>query len=156
MHKVFPSGRVARDYYLSNFDYDREQVVDSIGTTAFVLRRSTWEQVGMLDERFPHFQVDLAYNLTLKRAGLKVIYTPCAKVIHYGSQSINQMPRKKIVELHRALADFSDVYDYFDKRWLVKKLIRVAVGVRCCLKLLEFHFGSDKRVIKGPGAPPLT
>ena len=88
--------------------------------------------------------------------GSKVIYTPCAKVIHYGSQSINQMPRKKIVELHRALADFSDVYDDFDKRWLVKKLIRVAVGVRCCLKLLEFHFGSDKRVIKGPGAPPLN
>ncbi|MGP8173722.1 MAG: glycosyltransferase family 2 protein [Terracidiphilus sp.] len=155
MHKFFPNGKVAREYYSSNFDYGREQVVDSIGTTAFVIRRSTWEQVGMLDERFPHFQVDLAYNLMLKRAGLKVVYTPCAKVIHYGSQSVNQMPRKRIIELHRALADFSDFYDYFGSSWLVKKAVRAAVRIRCWIKLLEFHFSSDKRVIKGPGAPPL-
>jgi GT2 family glycosyltransferase len=156
LHRLFPRGKVAREYYSSNFDYDREQVVDSIGTTAFVIRRSTWEQAGMLDERFPHFQVDLAYNLMLKRAGLKVVYTPCAKVIHYGSQSVNQMPRKKIIELHKALADFNNVYDYFGKSWLLKKAVSAAVRIRCWLKLLEFHLGSDKRVIKGPGAPPLN
>lgn len=155
VHKLFPNGRVARDYYSSNFDYDREQVVDSIGTTAFVIRRSTWERAGMLDERFPHYQVDIAYNLMLKRAGLKVVYTPCAKVIHYGSQSVNQMPRKRIIELHRALADFNDVYDYFGKGWFIKRAVRGAVRIRCFLKLLEFHLGSDKRVIKGPGAPRL-
>ena len=155
MHKFFPNGKVAREYYSSNFDYGREQLVDSIGTTAYVIRRSTWEQEGMLDERFPHFQVDLAYNLMLKRAGLKVFYTPCAKVIHYGSQSVNQMPRKGIIEQHRALADFSDFYDYFGANRFVKKAIRIAVRVRCWLKLLEFYLGSDKRVIKGPGAPPL-
>ena len=155
MHKLFPSGRVAKKYYSINFDYGREQVVDSIGTTAFVIRRSTWERAGMLDERFPHFQVDLAYNLVLKRVGLKVFYTPCARVIHYGSQSVNQQPRKRIIELHKALADFSDIYNYFGTGWLVKKVVRAALRIRCWLKLLEFQLGSDKRVIKGPGAPPL-
>lgn len=155
MHRLFPNGRIARNYYSSDFDYEKEQVVDSIGTTAFVVRRSTWEGTGMLDERFPHFQVDLAYNLMLKRAGLKIVYTPCAKVIHYGSQSVNQMPRKRIIELHQALADFNDVYDYFGKGWFLKKLVRAAVKIRCWIKLLEFHLGSDKRVIKGPGAPSL-
>jgi len=155
MHKVFPHGKVARDYYANNFNYEKEQAVDSIGTTAFVVRRSTWETAGMLDERFPHFQVDLAYNLMLKRAGLKVFYTPCAKVIHYGSQSVNQMPRKRIIELHKALADFSDLYDYFGTNSLLKWVVRIAVKVRCWIKLLEFHLGHDKRVIKGPGAPPL-
>jgi hypothetical protein len=155
LHKLFPNGKVARGYYSSDFDYGTEQVVDSIGTTAYVIRRSTWEQTGILDERFPHFQVDLAYNLMLKRAGLKVYYTPCAQVLHYGSQSVNQQPRKRIIELHRALADFSDFYNYFGKSWLVKKAVRAALRIRCWLKLLEFHFGSDKRVIKGPGAPSL-
>lgn len=155
MHKLFPNGRVARKYYSSDFDYSTEQVVDSIGTTAYVIRRSTWEQAGMLDERFPHFQVDLAYNLMLKRAGFKVYYTPCAQVLHYGSQSVNQLPRKRIIELHHALADFSDLYDYFGTNWLAKKAVRAALRVRCWIKLLEFHLGSDKRVIKGPGAPPL-
>jgi GT2 family glycosyltransferase len=155
-HKLFPEGRVSRAYYSSCFDYDREQVVESLGTTAFVLRRSTWEQVGMLDERFPHFQVDLAYNLMLKRAGRKVYYTPAAEVVHYGSQSINQMPRKRILELHAALADFNDCYDYFGSSTWLKRLVRYALRVRCWIKLAEFHLSRDKRVIKGPGAPRLT
>jgi GT2 family glycosyltransferase len=154
-NRLFPKGLVAREYYASDFDYSKEQIVDSIGTTAYVVRRSTWEQAGKLDERFPHFQVDIAYNLMLKRKGLRVYYTPCAEIVHYGGQSINQLARKKIVELHNALADFNDAYDYFGSSWVLKKLVRIALRVRCMLKLAEFHLGQDKRVIKGPGAPKL-
>ncbi len=154
-HFYFPNGKVSREYYASNFDYDAEQVADSIGTTAFVIRRETWENAGLLDERFPHFQVDLAYNLMLKRKGYRVYYTPCASVIHYGSQSINQMAREKLIELHRALAEFNDVYDYFGKSPIQKALVRLALKLRCWIKLAEYHLSRDKRVIKGPGAPKL-
>jgi GT2 family glycosyltransferase len=154
-HRLFPRGQVARNYYASDFDYDKEQIVDSIGTTAFVIRRSTWEIAGMLDERFPHFQVDIAYNLMLQRKGYKVYYTPSGEVVHYGSQSINQMARAKIIELHRALAEFNDVYDYFGTSKSFKFLIRLAVNARCLIKLIEYHLSRDKRVIKGPGAPRL-
>ena len=111
-HRWFPRGKVAREYYTADFDYENEHIVDSIGTTAYVIRRATWEQVGMLDERIPHFTTDLAYNLMLKRKGYKVYYTPCGEIIHYGSQSINQIPRKKIIELHRSLALFNNIYNY--------------------------------------------
>jgi len=154
-HHVFPNGAVAREYYASDFDYSLEAVVDSLGTTAFVIRRETWEIAGMLDERFPHFQVDIAYNLMLKRKNLKVYYTPCTEIIHFGSQSINQMPKKRIIELHKALADFNEFYDYFGKSPLIKILVRHALHIRCWIKLMEFRFGKDKRVIKGPGAPAL-
>ena len=155
-HRFFPNGQVSREYYACAFDYSREQQVESLGTTAYVLRRSTWETMGMLDERLPHFQVDLAYNLMLKRKGYKIYYTPAAQVIHYGGQSINQMPWKKILELHRGLVDFNEYYDYFGKSRLLKLLVRAAVGARCLLKMMEFHLSSDKRVIKGPGAPRLN
>jgi N-acetylglucosaminyl-diphospho-decaprenol L-rhamnosyltransferase len=155
-HKFFPNGRVSREYYVCQFDYSREQQVESLGTTAYVLRRSTWETVGMLDERLPHFQVDLAYNLMLQRNGYKIYYTPAAEVIHYGSQSINRMPRKRIIELHGAMIDFNEYYDYFGKSRLLKLLVRAAVNFRCMLKIAEFHLSSDKRVIKGPGAPRLN
>ena len=77
-------------------------------------------------------------------------------MIHYGGQSINQMPWKKILELHRGLVDFNEYYDYFGKSRLLKLLVRVAVGARCPLKMVEFHLSTDKRVIKGPGAPRLN
>jgi N-acetylglucosaminyl-diphospho-decaprenol L-rhamnosyltransferase len=155
-HKFFPRGQVSREYYACAFDYSREQQVESLGTTAYVLRRETWETFGMLDERLPHFQVDLAYNLMLKRNGCKIYYTPTAEVIHYGSQSINQMPRKKIIEQHRAMVDFNEHYDYFGKSRLLKLMVRAAVAARCMLKIAEFYLSSDKRVIKGPGAPRLN
>jgi GT2 family glycosyltransferase len=155
-HKFFPRGQVSREYYACAFDYSREQQVESLGTTAYVVRRETWETFGMLDERLPHFQVDLAYNLMLKRNGCKIYYTPSAEVIHYGSQSINQMPRRKIIEQHRAMVDFNEHYDYFGKSRLLKLMVRAAVAARCLLKIAEFHLSPDKRVIKGPGAPRLN
>jgi GT2 family glycosyltransferase len=155
-HKFFPRGRVSREYYASSFDYSREQQVESLGTTAYVLRRETWEKYGMLDERLPHFQVDLAYNLMLKRHAARIFYTPTAEVVHYGSQSINQMPKKKIIEQHHAMVVFNEHYDYFGKSRLLKALVRAAVAVRCMLKITEFYLSNDKRVIKGPGAPRLN
>jgi len=152
-HKLFPNSRWTNRYYRTDFDYSREQQVDSIGTTAYVIRREIWENVAMLDERFELTLVDLAYNLTLKRKGYKVYYTPSAEVVHYGSQSFNQTALRSLRAFHQAQITFSDAYDYFSSNRAVKMLIRSAVRVRYSLKVIEYYLSSDKRVIKGPGAP---
>ena len=153
-HKLFPKSKSMSNLYAADFDYSQAQPVDSIGTTAFVIRRSTWEQAGMLDDRFRLFVVDLAYNFMLKQKGYKVYYTPCAEIIHFGSQSVNQMALKSIRDLHDALIRFSEIYDYFGRGRAVKFVVRLAVTIRCYLKMAEYCLSSDKRVIKGPGAPP--
>src|SRR5271165_2082785 len=152
-HRLFPNSRLMNRYYTTEFDYSEAQPVESIGTTAYVVRRSTWEQAGMLDERFRLALVDLAYNYMLKQKGCKVYYTPCAEVVHFGGQSINQNTLSSLRDQRRALVDFSERYDYFGSNLLTKLLIRFAVWARYCLKVLEYHLSSDKRLIKGPGAP---
>ncbi|HUI83600.1 MAG TPA: NAD-dependent epimerase/dehydratase family protein [Candidatus Binatia bacterium] len=152
-HKLFPKSRLVDRYYNTSFDYSRAQQVDSIGTTAYMIRRSTWEEAGMLDERFRLAVVDLAYNYMLKHKGCKVYYTPCAEIIHLGSQSINQNALASLRDQRRALVQFSDAYDYFGSGAAAKLLVRVAVGLRYYSKVLGYYLGSDKRVIKGPGAP---
>jgi len=156
LHKVFPNGSVANKYYAANFDYSREQVIEALGTTAFVIRRSTWEQAGLLDERFPMYQVDLAYCYMLKAKGYTVYYTPCAEIIHYGSQSVNQKAIAGIRMQHKGFIDFNDHYDYFSSNRMVKFLIRQAVRLRYGLKVAEYYLSRDKRVIKGPGRAPLA
>src|SRR5208283_2760397 len=64
-HKIFPRSRLMKLYYCTDFDYSKPQLVQSIGTTAYILRRSTWKQAGVLDERFRLAVVDLAYNYML-------------------------------------------------------------------------------------------
>ncbi len=153
-HKLFPRSRLTDRYYATGFDYSRAQPVDSIGTTAYVIRRSTWEKAGMLDERFRLFVSDLAYNFMLKQKGYLVHYTPCAEVVHFGSQSVNQQAQSSLRELHDALIEFNEAYDYFGKSRASKLLVRLAVRARDCFKRAENRLSSDKRVIKGPGAPP--
>jgi GT2 family glycosyltransferase len=153
-HKLFPRSRLTDRYYATGFDYSKAQPVDSIGTTAYVVRRSTWENAGMLDERFQLFVSDLAYNFMLKQKGYAVYYTPCAAVVHFGSQSVNQTPQSSLRELHHALIEFNEAYDYFGKSRASKLLVRLAVKARDRFKRAEYRLSSDKRVIKGPGAPP--
>jgi hypothetical protein len=155
-HKLFPRSRLTDRYYATDFDYSKAQPVDSIGTTAYVVRRSTWENAGMLDERFQLFVSDLAYNFMLRQKGYLVHYTPCAEIVHFGSQSVNQTPQSSLRELHNALIAFNEAYDYFGKSRASKLLVRLAVRVRDYSKRAEYYLSSDKRVIKGPGAPPRT
>lgn len=155
-HKLFPHSRIADRYYATNFDYSRAQPVDSIGTTAYMVRRSTWENAGMLDERFQLFVSDLAYNFMLQKKGYRVDYTPCAEIVHFGSQSVNQTPLSSLRDLHDALIEFNEAYDYFGKSRVSKWLVRAAVKARDRFKRLEHRWSSDKRVIKGPGAPSYT
>jgi hypothetical protein len=155
-HKLFPRSRLADRYYATGFDYSKSQPVDSIGTTAYVIRRSTWENAGLLDERFRLFVSDLAYNFMLKQKGYRVYYTPCAEIVHFGSQSVNQTPQSSLGELHDALIEFNEAYHYFGRSRASKLLVRLAVKARACLKRAENRLSSDKRVIKGPGAPPRT
>ncbi len=152
-HKLFHNSSLMNRYYNTNFDYATAQQVESIGTTAYVIRRSTWETAGMLDERFRLAVVDLAYNYMLKQKGYKVYYTPCAEIVHLGSQSINQKALSSLHDQCRALIQFNETYDYFGPGRIVKLLVRCAVMARYYCKVLEYHLSSDKRVIKGPGAP---
>jgi hypothetical protein len=66
---------------------------------------------------------------------------------------VNQAAVKSIRDLHDALIEFSEAYDYFGHRHATKVLVSFAVRARCYLKLAEYYLSSDKRVIKGPGAP---
>jgi hypothetical protein len=152
-HKLFPKSKLMNRYYNTDFDYSKAQPVESIGTSAYVIRRSTWEAVGLLDERFRWAMPDLAYNYTLHRRGFTVCYTPCAAVVHFGGQTASQDVLRALHEQCQGLIDFSEAYDYFGSGRFTKALVRFGVRARYYTKVLGYYFSSDKRVIKGPGAP---
>jgi GT2 family glycosyltransferase len=152
-HKLFPKSKLMNRYYHTDFDYSKAQSVESIGTSVYMIRRSTWERVGLLDERFRWAMPDLAYNYTLHQLRYKVYYTPCAAVVHFGGQTASQDVLRALREQCQGLIDFSDAYDYFGKSRLTKTVVRFGVRARYFSKVLGYYFSSDKRVIKGPGAP---
>jgi GT2 family glycosyltransferase len=149
-HRLFPNSPTMNRYYNADFDYSVAQRVQSIGTSAYFVRRSTWESVGMFDERFGQFMVDLAYNFTLNRRGLAVWYTPCAEVVHYGSRSIGQNPEVALRDETEAFIMFNEAYSYFRQDWFSRLLVRLALRARLYMRLLELHARGNMGVAKGP------
>ncbi len=64
--------------------YNYVKDVDYISGAAILLRRSLWEQIGGFDERYaPAYCEDSDLAFEVRKAGLRVVYQPLSKVIHY-------------------------------------------------------------------------
>lgn len=64
-----------------------ERDVDWVVGSFLLVRRSCWQDVGDLDERFFVYDEDIDWCLRARRAGWKVRYWPGARMIHLGSAS---------------------------------------------------------------------
>lgn len=151
LHKIWPGNPITDTYYNTRFDYEKVQTVQSIGTTSFIIRRSTWETYGMLDERLTLAFVDLAYCHMLGQHKQSIYYVPDAVVLHYSGQSINKDGLREIRLMHRELRNFYDFYIATQHGYLSRMLIRAGIWMREKVKLLEYKVSGDKRVFSTPG-----
>lgn len=97
-------------YRLTAFDYDKEQLAPQPMGTFLLLKRSSLESLGDIqnafDEQFPIFfnEVDLLYRLKCK--GLDTLYTPRIQVLHHGGEGTRQVKKSMIWESHKSLVRF--------------------------------------------------
>ncbi len=156
LHKIWPGNPITEKYYNTKFEYDKPKTVQSLGTTSFIIRRDTLEKYGMLDERFTLAFVDLAYCHMLWRNKAPIYIVPDAVVMHYGSQSINQLGENEIIRGHKALREFYEICFASGHNKGTQFLIRRAITIRQLMKILEYRLSKDKRIITGPGAPSVS
>ncbi len=88
---LFPG--ILDSYLRKDFDYSQAARVDSIRGAYFMIRRSTIEKIGRLDERYFLWFEEVDYCRRVADKGLEVWYTPSAQVIDYIGQSFNQVKR---------------------------------------------------------------
>lgn len=70
-------------YHLSNRDLTEIHEVDAISGSFFLTRKSILEKVGYFDENYFMYAEDIDLCFRIKKVGLKVMYVPTVKVIHY-------------------------------------------------------------------------
>jgi len=83
--------------YPSHYDTDQITQVGWLSSACLLIRRSSLDKVGLLDENYFIYgdEADLQYRLI--RNGWKVYYIPSATTIHYGGKSMNRWRRRKMV-----------------------------------------------------------
>lgn len=86
---VFP--HLLDGYYMTDFDSDREQVVDSVRGSFMLMRRDFVEKLGWaFDPRYFIWYEDVDICREALRQGLKVMYTPSITCVDYVGQSFKQ------------------------------------------------------------------
>lgn len=156
LHKLWENNPITNRYYHLDLDYGANHTVDSLGTTAFVVRRSVWEDDGLLDEQFQIAFVDLAYCAMLGARRVRIDYVGEATVVHLGSQSINLNSASEVRKRAQGLRLLYDKYlAERDPRWK-RPIVRGGIRTWGILKRAEYRLSKDKRVITGPGAPRRT
>ena len=83
---------------------EREMDVDWVVGSFLMMRRTCFEDVGELDERFFIYDEDIDWCLRAGRAGWKIRYWPGAKMLHVGSAARPFMKDKTFVHFRSHLS----------------------------------------------------
>jgi len=67
--------------------------IDFAPTCGLLIRRQTFERVGLLDDGFFFFFDDWDFSRRVRRAGLQILYVPAARLLHKVSRTIQRQGR---------------------------------------------------------------
>lgn len=142
------AGRVARNPQPS---FPQEPTsVHWAAAAALLVRRTVFDQVGGLDERYPHGMEDAAFCLELRRAGFKVIAFPGAEVIHLkGASGFRHSDRNRMA---RTLSHGVTSWVLYMRRYHPRSAIFVQVIFLLHAVMRYFWFATFGRLRDPSGA----
>jgi N-acetylglucosaminyl-diphospho-decaprenol L-rhamnosyltransferase len=78
------------------------QEADWVPGACLMVRREVVEKVGGLDEEYVMYSEEVDWCWRVKQAGWGVYYVPQAEIVHWGGQSIEQVPIQKRAWVYRS------------------------------------------------------
>jgi GT2 family glycosyltransferase len=69
------------------WDHRADRPVDWVSSAALMIRRAAFATVGLLDERFWVYGVDIDWGLRARRAGYEIVSVAAARIVHLGGRS---------------------------------------------------------------------
>jgi hypothetical protein len=106
------------------------QTVGWMSSACLLVRRKTFDQIGLLDESYFIYgdETDLQYRM--KQAGWKAYYIPDLNIIHFGGRSMNRWKRRRMVYRGKML--------FYQKNYgpLPTAVLRLMLAVLTFFKLL--------------------
>ena len=128
--KFFPNNRFVRDYLMTNWAHDQATDVDWLSGSAMMIRRETFEQIGLLDERFFMYCEDIDWCRRAHGASWRVVYFPMASVSHRIGAASDKNPIPMIKQHHRSMLRYFLKYDSRSPRILLYPIVMVGLWLR--------------------------
>ncbi len=112
--KLFPNAKLIRRHLMMDWDHQSDMEVDWVLGACMMVRRSAFESVGGMDERFFLYFEDVDWCYRMKKHGWKVYYVHSAKMRHlHRRDSAKLLPDKQVAAHLLSMIHFYDKWDSF-------------------------------------------
>jgi GT2 family glycosyltransferase len=129
LYLLFPHSKIFGHYYLNGFKYDRIMPVDMVSGACFMVRRDTFENVGLFDESYYFYGEETDFCFRAKQLGRQTYFFPDAEVIHYGGGSQGNS-REHFKILHEGIIHFTQKHYHGFKQICAISLFNLGVVFR--------------------------
>jgi GT2 family glycosyltransferase len=138
LSKLFPKSERFGRYNLTYLDENETYEVDCVMGAFMLLKSSTVDEVGLLDEKFFMYGEDIDWCYRIKNAGWKIIYYSEAEIIHYkGSSNSKKQNKRMIHEFYRAMYLFYNKHYKEDYPWVTTLATYMGIWSICQFKLFK-------------------
>ena len=128
--KLFPNNRFVRAYLMTDWKHDRISDVGWLSGSALMARRLTFEQIGLLDERFFMYREDVDWCKRAHKGGWRVVYFPETSVSHRIGASSDQNPIPMIKQHHRSMLCYFLKDNARGPKYLLTPAVMLALWIR--------------------------
>lgn len=129
--RLFPKNRFEREYLMTNWAHDQVTDVDWLSGCALMVRRETFERIGLLDERFYMYMEDVDWCKRAHAADRRVVYFPMAAVSHKIGAASDQNAVSMVKQHHRSMLRYFLKHNSRSPRLLLTPLAVLALWLRC-------------------------
>jgi len=134
---LFPKSPKFGKYHLGFLDKDKTNVVDVLAGAFMLIRKSTLDKTGLLDEDYFMYgeDIDLSYRIT--KAGYKNYYFPETTIIHYKGESTKRTSVNYVFTFYRAMIIFAKKHYSQKHANSFSLLINIAIYIRAFVSILS-------------------
>jgi O-antigen biosynthesis protein len=133
--KLFPKSKRFGQYhlgYLSEFETNK---VDVLSGAFMLMRKTTLEKVGLLDETFFMYGEDIDLSYRIQKGGFENYYFPETRIIHYKGESTKKSSINYVFVFYRAMVIFAEKHFSKKNAKLFSFLINCAIYLRAGLAI---------------------
>jgi len=136
LSKLFPKSKIFGRYHLGFLSKDKTHEVDILAGAFMLLRKSTLDKTGLLDEDFFMYGEDIDLSYRIIKAGYKNIYYPHTSIIHYKGESTKKSSVNYVFIFYKAMIIFAQKHYSKKRAFVFSILLNIAIYMRAAMAVV--------------------
>lgn len=141
--RFFPKNRYVREYLMTDWSHDGVTDVDWLSGSALMVRRETFEQIGLFDERFFMYCEDVDWCKRAHLHGWRVVYFPMTTITHRIGASSDKNPISMIKQHHKSMLKYYFKHYSRSPQILLTPLVLLGIWIRTRSRIKQTYVPDD-------------